>query len=237
MQRSLVPVLTILALVALSQAARAAGRLVDGVQPRIVKTETITPEPAATENVKADREKTAGAKAVNGYARRMFGAEVNPKKKSYACFVRRYDSAHLARHPLQKVDAMKLLVTAEIVPEDEKLNYAFRLGVKFRNKPHEFSSGGECGHAQALEDNDGKEQLGCGVDCDGGGLSVELHEDNRSVLLKVETIRVWRGDRETDHSRLEAGQDDKSFRLSRAPIEQCKSLAYDRQEIAAMRRQ
>src|SRR4051794_36154047 len=37
-----------------------------------------------------------------------------PGKKAYACFVRRYDHVHLARHPLQKVNAMKLLVTAEI---------------------------------------------------------------------------------------------------------------------------
>src|SRR5215213_9642249 len=36
-----------------------------------------------------------------------------PGKKAYACFVRRYDPDHLARHPLQKVNAMKLLVTAE----------------------------------------------------------------------------------------------------------------------------
>jgi hypothetical protein len=37
-----------------------------------------------------------------------------PGKKAYACFVRRYDPDHLARHPKQKVSAMKLLVTAEI---------------------------------------------------------------------------------------------------------------------------
>ena len=42
-----------------------------------------------------------------------------PGNKAYACFVRRYDPDHLARHPKQKVSAMKLLVSAEI-PEDEK---------------------------------------------------------------------------------------------------------------------
>jgi len=30
--------------------------------------------------------------------------------KAYACFVRRYDANHLARHPKQKLGAMKLLV-------------------------------------------------------------------------------------------------------------------------------
>src|SRR5258708_35546344 len=35
-----------------------------------------------------------------------------PGNKAYACFVRRYDPDHLARHPKQKVSAMKLLVSA-----------------------------------------------------------------------------------------------------------------------------
>ncbi|WP_457831289.1 hypothetical protein, partial [Staphylococcus aureus] len=36
-----------------------------------------------------------------------------PGSKAYACFVRRCDAAHLARHPKQTVAAMKLLVSAE----------------------------------------------------------------------------------------------------------------------------
>ncbi len=91
-----------------------------------------------------------------GYAKRMFSAEVSPKKKSYVCFVRQYDSAHLAQHPAQKVTAMKLLVTAEIVPEDSGLNYGFRLGVKLKGKSGEFSSGGECGHVKVSEGADGE---------------------------------------------------------------------------------
>jgi hypothetical protein len=237
MQRFLIPVLSVLAFLATSgSGAHASDGLVDGVPSRSVKTEIITLDDVKPEQPEVDREIAESDKASGAFAKRIFTREVTKERKSYACFVREYDSAHLAQHPLQKVGAMRLLVTAEIVPEDEKLNYAFRLGVKFRNKPHEFSSAGECGHAQASEDNEGKEQLGCGVDCDGGGLSVQLHEDNKSALVKAETIRIWRGDRETDGNRLEAGQDDKSFRLSRAPIEQCKSLAYDRKELAAMRR-
>lgn len=37
-----------------------------------------------------------------------------PGNKAYACFVRRYDAEHLARHPKQKVAAMKLLISAEV---------------------------------------------------------------------------------------------------------------------------
>src|SRR5216684_966091 len=54
-----------------------------------------------------------------------------PGKKAYACFVRRYDPDHLARHPKQKVGAMKLLVTAEIPSGENTTNYSFRLGVKY----------------------------------------------------------------------------------------------------------
>jgi hypothetical protein len=37
-----------------------------------------------------------------------------PGDKAYACFVRRYDADHLARHPRQKVGTMKPLVGAEV---------------------------------------------------------------------------------------------------------------------------
>jgi len=100
------------------------------------------------------------------FSKRLFAAEVAQKKKAYACFVRQYDAAHLAKHPLQKVNAMKLLVTGEILPEAEKLNYSFRLGVNFRKRPGNFDSSGACNHSEVSENPDGKEMLGCGVDCD-----------------------------------------------------------------------
>src|SRR5262249_33709575 len=106
------------------------------------------------------------------FTRRMFAADVGRQTKSYVCFVRTYDPDHLARHPLQKVSAMKLLVTAERVPEDKALNYSFRLGVKFRKRPGDFVSSGDCGHGRMPENAGDKAHLGCGVDCDGGGLSV-----------------------------------------------------------------
>ncbi|ANV99903.1 hypothetical protein LMTR13_06665 [Bradyrhizobium icense] len=61
-------------------------------------------------------------------------------KKTYACFVRRYDANHLAQHPKQKVSTMKLLVTAEDAPEDKTVNYSFRLGFKYRHRAGNFDS-------------------------------------------------------------------------------------------------
>jgi hypothetical protein len=53
---------------------------------------------------------------------RMFGGP--PGHKAYACFVRRYDAEHLARHPKQKVASMKLLVSAEYDREGKELHYS-----------------------------------------------------------------------------------------------------------------
>ncbi len=111
------------------------------------------------------------------FAKRMFAGSA-PQPKGYACFVRRYDAAHMAQHPLQKVTVMKLLVTAEMVPDDKVLEYSFRLGVNFRDRPGDFDSSGDCGHAAAAKVPDDAEtvmpagvDISCGVDCDGGGVT------------------------------------------------------------------
>ena len=44
------------------------------------------------------------------FAKRMFAGTV-PKPKGFACFTRRYDAGHMAQHPLQKVNVMKLLIS------------------------------------------------------------------------------------------------------------------------------
>ena len=109
----------------------------------------------------------------NGFAKRLFAGDPGKQAKSYACFVRLYDAAHLARHPLQKVNAMRLLITAEKVAEDEVLDFSFQLGFAFRNRPGNLKSSGDCGHIKETLSPDKKAQLGCSVDCDGGGI-IEL---------------------------------------------------------------
>jgi intracellular sulfur oxidation DsrE/DsrF family protein len=106
----------------------------------------------------------------------VFGKPVG-KDKSWACFVRRYDADHLARHPLQKVSAMKLLVSVEYPPEDKAYRYCFRLGLKYRDRKVTYDSAGDCGHVMS-EDTGNEVRLGCGIDCDGGGLGVTLAKDD-----------------------------------------------------------
>jgi hypothetical protein len=164
-----------------------------------------------------------------------------PGNKAYACFVRRYDPDHLARHPLQKVSAMKLLVTAEI-PQDEEIkekitNYSFRLGLKYRHRSGDFDSSGSCNHF-VPEDKGDEIHLGCGVDCDGGGIDVAMSKDDRSAIVRIERMRIWQNSKPDEElsDALVGGADDKVFRLDRVDTSECASLVTDRKELAEIRR-
>ncbi|MCA1373770.1 MULTISPECIES: hypothetical protein [unclassified Bradyrhizobium] len=159
-----------------------------------------------------------------------------PGDKAYACFVRRYDADHLARHPKQKVAAMKLLISAEFDKEDKELHHSFRLGFRYRHRSGDFDSSGSCNHAVFTKSSD-EVRLGCGVDCDGGGIGVALSKDDKSAIVRLERVRVWQNnkpDDDAEHS-LTAGADDKIFRLDRADNRECASLVTDRKELAALR--
>ena len=170
------------------------------------------------------------------FAKRVFADNID-KPTEYACFSRHYDAQHLAEHPLQKVSIMKLLVSAERDAGDKKHAYSFRLGVNFRNRPGDFDSSGDCAHLTGDDAAKQKIDFGCGVDCDGGGISINLAQDNASVIVKLEAIRIWKGKDNDDDAatELKAGADDKVFRLDRANVNDCASLATNRKELAAMR--
>jgi hypothetical protein len=165
---------------------------------------------------------------------RMFAGP--PGAKAYACFVRRYDANHLAQHPKQKVNAMKLLVSAEDAPEDKTTNYAFRLGITYRHRHGHFDSSGFCNHAFATES--GQEiRFQCGVDCEGGGITVALSKDDKSAIASLSSIRVWNRNKPDEDAgeALLAGADDKMFRVDRADVSECAELVTDRKELAALR--
>ena len=154
------------------------------------------------------------------YAKRMFAGQLAAKGTSYACFARRYDAAHLAQHPQQKVESMRLLVSAKTVVEDPALNYDFALGVKFRGQAENFSNSGDCGHPAASEESVGELRLGCGVDCDGGGLSIALVNADKSVIVRTERMALWGSKDAADVG----GADDRVFRLDRVQLDECKPL-------------
>lgn len=179
----------------------------------------------------------AKASVADEFVTRVFAAPISLDKTTYACFTRSYDSEHLAEHPQQKVSAMKLLLTAQKYPEDNEMNYSFRLGVKYRSKSGNYDSSGDCGHGKFVDEHSNEAMLGCGVDCDGGGINVALANADKSVIVKLERIRIWK-DKNYDEDAaqdLVAGADDKTFRLDRTTLKDCESLVTDRKELAAMR--
>ncbi|UPJ71712.1 hypothetical protein [Bradyrhizobium sp. 187] len=159
-----------------------------------------------------------------------------PGNKAYACFVRRYDAEHLAHHPKQKVASMKLLISAEMDTEDKQFHNSFRLGFRYRHRSGDFDSSGSCHHAVFTKD--GTEiRLGCGVDCEGGGIGVALSKDDKSAIVRLARVRVWQNNKPDDDAELSlvAGADDGIFRLDRTDNKECASLVTDRKELAALR--
>jgi hypothetical protein len=159
------------------------------------------------------------------YAQRLFAGKVAVTGKSYACFTRGYDAAHLTKHPKQKVKAMRLLVSAEMLPEDKQLNYSFQLGVDFRDRKGKFESSGSCGHPSAFQESADKMHLGCGVDCDGGGISIELANGDRSALIRLEQVAIWDvSKQDSERVGFDGGADDRLFRLERTSLDACQPL-------------
>lgn len=176
------------------------------------------------------------------FARRFFAGDAGAPK-AYACFVRRYDAAHMAQHPQQKVSEMKLLVTSEKMDDDKYPTYSFRLGVNFRDQPGDFDSSGDCGHAPPVRSADADPMppagidFQCDVDCDGGGIAVDLADSDHALIVKLGHVRIWKSTDPDDGPlrSLDGGADDKVFRLDRTGLDACRSLVADRKELAAMR--
>lgn len=183
----------------------------------------------------ADDIREAGKAEAETFNARMYAGP--PGNKAYACFVRRYDAEHLARHPKQKVASMKLLVSAEYDKEDKQLHNTFRLGFKYRHRSGDFDSSGSCNHAVFAKDGNDV-RLGCGVDREGGGIGVALSKENNSAIVRLARVKVWQNNKPDDDAEesLLAGADDNIFRLDRAGNAECASLVIDRKELAALRR-
>jgi hypothetical protein len=202
----------------------------------IMALATAASTASAQSGAKDDGADAAAAKN-DQFVTRLFAGPVG-KEKSYACFVRTYDAAHLAQHKTQKVAAMKLLVTAEHVPEDESLNYAFRLGIKFRHRATKFETSGECGHAVATSEAANRTSIRCSVECDGGGIDIGLTNGDKSTMVTLERIMLGRSDRPNEEPSEEFNSDaeDHMFRLDRVSLKDCMSLVTDRKELAALQR-
>jgi hypothetical protein len=162
---------------------------------------------------------------------KVFGGPIG--EKASACFVRRYDVTRLARHPKQKIGAMKLLLTAENQPK-EPTAYAYKVGVQLRNKPGNFDGGNFCGH---MVDEDGNKDIRftCEPECGGSGLEIAMSKDGKSAIVHLEAIGIWdRKHPDRDGMALEGGKDDKMFRLDRVDANECAELMDGHKEVASL---
>lgn len=117
-----------------------------------------------------------------------------------------------------------------------QLHNSFRIGFQYRHRSGDFDSSGSCHHTVLTKDGS-EVRLGCGVDCEGGGLGIALSKDDKSAIVRLESIRVWLHNKatEADDRALVAGSDDGIFRLERTDNSECAALAYDRKELAVLR--
>ena len=162
---------------------------------------------------------------------KVFGGPVG--EKASACFVHRYDARHLARHPKQKVGAMKLLLTADNQP-NEPTAYAYKVGVNIRNKPGNFDGGSSCGHVVG---EDGKTVIGfvCETGCGGSGIEIAVSRNSKTAIVHLDSIGVRdRSNPDGDTITLESGADDKVFRLDRVDASECAELMDGPKEVASL---
>lgn len=155
---------------------------------------------------------------------RIFGRDPGAAA-AHACFVRHYTKAHLASHPQQNVTDMLLFVSKQ---EGADPYYSLSMQVNFRQLNKPFQVSGSCGIS-----SDGRNALGCGVECDGGQLDVRVRNDS-SVLVEIpESVRLYdpSSDEAEPGEELPAaarfGADDKLFRLDRATLKDCAPVIFD----------
>jgi len=157
---------------------------------------------------------------------KIFGREPGTGD-AHACFVRHYTKAHLKSHPEQNVTDMIAYVGKQTGPDPY---YMINLQVNFRQLPKPFQVSGSCSQS-----TDGKQTLGCGVECDGGSLSVRVKNESAILVEIPDSVRLFDPSATAEGDLPKGarfGSDDKLFRLDRADLKNCLSIIYD-EEIKA----
>ena len=171
-----------------------------------------------------------------GFDKRLL--ELAPAQdKAESCFLRRYDAAHLKSRPKQKVEAIGLCVNVErLLPEEKgepvRYVYSFDFATKLKNRADILKTAGECGFSHMPPEEQKRiasRPIWCGIDCDGGGVSVEARKSGAELLVRLDRIRVASecggGDDESKAFDLEGGADDKVFIIPRTSVENFRAFA------------
>ena len=97
-----------------------------------------------------------------------------------------------------------------------------------RHRKGDFVSNGDRGHAEVSKLKREGIRISCGGDCGGGGMAIGLAADDKSLIVRLDEIAIWRADKpddETTQLELRGGADDRVFRLDRVSNEICAPLA------------
>ena len=157
-----------------------------------------------------------------------------PAPGAQACYARTYDPDHLKRHPKQTVTEMVFSLRYVTLGEEEAVivategggtekryfDYDFTLAAKTKEHDRTLYASGDCASAEGI---------GCGVECDGGGIEIEpIAGDKDSILMRFSEsgyIRMTLGCGDEENSvELKPGEDDKVFKLAKAPAAICTAL-------------
>jgi len=157
--------------------------------------------------------------------------------KAQNCFLRRYDAAHLKVHSKQRVEAIGMCVEVERIKPEEKgepvrYRYNFDFAAKLKGLAKPATTGGECGFSYMPPEEQKRisgKPIWCGVDCDGGGVSVEPRKDGAELRVRLDRIRVSSecggADEESSSFDITGGADDKVFVIPRVSVEDYRAFA------------
>jgi hypothetical protein len=147
-----------------------------------------------------------------------------PRPGNQACYVRSYDAAHLRAHPHQRITTMTFLLAVKPYdppvksgrPED-RVYYTFDMTVLRRGDKRRLYTAGDCM---------GGEGIFCAVDCDGGGVALDKLPPAGALVVRLnkDGIRMFHDCDEEEGVLVTGGQDDKVFRLSKAPDKDCPTM-------------
>lgn len=151
---------------------------------------------------------------------------LEPRDGALACWDRTYSADHLAKHPDQKVEAMKFtLEYDEIEPNEDWVDghkaYYFELQAKLRGKPGRARAVGDCFFTP-------DKVIFCGIECDGGGVAVSRAKNGEDLFIDLErsgyirmTYSCGVDDGQEETINLEPEPDDRNFLLQPLPVSQC----------------
>jgi hypothetical protein len=152
-----------------------------------------------------------------------------PRPDAALCFTRTYNAAHPKRHPHQRVTEMILALRyvhlndydAILVATDDggtvkqDFRYDFTLAANTRDHSETLYAGGDCASWK---------EIGCGVDCDGGGIGIDsVGDGKKQILVRLERICTL-GCADGPDVDLEGGTDDKVFKLAKTPTSVCDDM-------------